>query len=30
VTPRDLTRCQEFRRDDTNTDKLERIFEYFL
>jgi CBS domain-containing protein len=30
VTPRDLTRYQEFRRDDTNADKLEKIFEYFI
>ena len=30
VTPRDLTRYQEFRRDDSNTDKLEKIFEYFI
>src|SRR5918993_3445343 len=30
VTPRDLTRYQEFRRDDSNTDKLEKIFEYYI
>ncbi|MDW3612820.1 MAG: CBS domain-containing protein [Nitrososphaeraceae archaeon] len=30
VTPRDLTRYQEFTRDDTNKDNLERILEYFI
>ena len=30
VTPRDLTRYQEFRRDDSTIDKLEKIFEYFI
>ena len=30
VTPRDLTRYQEFARDDTNNDNLEKILEYFI
>ena len=30
VTPRDLTRYQEFTRDDTNKDDLEKILEYFI
>jgi signal-transduction protein with cAMP-binding, CBS, and nucleotidyltransferase domain len=30
VTPRDLTRYQEFTRDDTNKDNLEKILEYFI
>jgi CBS domain-containing protein len=30
VTPRDLTRYQEFTRDDTNKDELEKILEYFI
>ncbi len=30
VTPRDLTRYQEFTRDDTNNDNLEKILEYFI
>jgi CBS domain-containing protein len=30
VTPRDLTRYQEFTRDDANDDKLEKILEYFI
>ena len=30
VTPRDLTRYQEFTRDDDNKDNLEKILEYFI
>jgi CBS domain-containing protein len=30
VTPRDLTRYQEFTRDDANKDNLEKILEYFI
>ena len=30
VTPRDLTRYQEFTRDETNKDSLEKILEYFI
>ena len=30
VTPRDLTRYQEFTREDTNKDNLEKILEYFI
>jgi CBS domain-containing protein len=30
VTPRDLTRYQEFTRDDANKDDLEKILEYFI
>ncbi len=30
VTPRDLTRYQEFTRDDNNKDNLELILEYFI
>ena len=30
VTPRDLTRYQEFTRDDANNDNLEKILEYFI
>ena len=30
VTPRDLTRYQEFNRDDANKDNLEKILEYFI
>ena len=30
VTPRDLTRYQEFTRDDTSKDDLEKILEYFI
>ena len=30
VTPRDLTRYQEFTRDDTNKDDLEKILEYYI
>jgi CBS domain-containing protein len=30
VTPRDLTRYQEFTRDDANEDNLEKILEYFI
>ena len=30
VTPRDLTRYQEFTRDDANDDKLEKLLEYFI
>jgi CBS domain-containing protein len=30
VTPRDLTRYQEFTRDDNNKDNLEIILEYFI
>ena len=30
VTPRDLTRYQEFTRDDANQDNLEKILEYFI
>lgn len=30
VTPRDLTRYQEFIRDDANKDNLEKILEYFI
>ncbi len=30
VTPRDLTRYQEFTRNDDNKDNLEKILEYFI
>ena len=30
VTPRDLTRYQEFTRDDANKDNLEKILEYYI
>jgi CBS domain-containing protein len=30
VTPRDLSRYQEFTRDDDNKDNLEKILEYFI
>ena len=30
VTPRDLTRYQEFTRDDDNNENLEKILEYFI
>ena len=30
VTPRDLTKYQEFTRDDDNKDYLEKILEYFI
>ena len=30
VTPRNLTRYQEFTRDDANKDNLEKILEYFI
>jgi hypothetical protein len=30
VTPKDLTRYQEFTRDDTNQSVLEKIFEYYI
>ena len=30
MTPRDLTRYQEFTRDDANKDNLEKILEYFI
>jgi CBS domain-containing protein len=30
LTPRDLTRYQEFTRDDANKDNLEKILEYFI
>jgi len=30
LTPRDLTRYQEFTRDDANQDNLEKILEYFI
>ncbi len=30
VTPRDLTRYQEFTRDDDNKENLEKILEYFI
>ena len=30
VTPRDLSRYQEFTRDDVNKDNLEKILEYFI
>ncbi|MGZ5486237.1 MAG: CBS domain-containing protein [Nitrososphaeraceae archaeon] len=30
VTPRDLTRYQEFTRNDANKDNLEKILEYFI
>ena len=30
VTPRNLTRYQEFTRDDTDKDKLEKILEYYI
>ena len=30
LTPRDLTRYQEFTRDDANKDNLEKIVEYFI
>src|ERR671910_917538 len=30
ITPRDLTKYQEFTRDDDNKDYLEKILEYFI
>jgi len=30
LSPRDLTRYQEFTRDDANKDNLEKILEYFI